>query len=801
MNRTRPRSAAATPWLVVSLAAALSGCGSKALPGDAPPAALRLVDVFKPAMVSGTARPAGGAAPSERVEWTFAAPDGGTSGFVAGTGVERLVAREGRLVGVSTTDYPLVAVERTSGLDDSDVLHAVEIRARVSAGSNLAVTFDSKEKVDFEEAVKLAKDFPFAMSTPIDAGGDMRTYTLQGRFPTDASDTRHVIIRPTDAAGATFEIESVRLVFRREHLAGIPSGVSWQGLKEIYKETVVARAPETIRVPQRLPGSPRLEFAVGTIEEEPVTFVVGVLPDGSREPERRVFARTITTPSRWEEASVDLAPWAGEKVTLSFALEAGRENAIGFWGAAAVRDVAGREEKAPRGIVLVQCDTLRPDHLDAYGYARPTAPTIARLANEGALFENCVAQATWTKVSSPSILTSTYPLTHGVRDFSDRLPAAAETLAETLRARGFATVSYSSVLFTGKFTNLHQGFETVHEQGSLVSTKASKSAREYVDRLLPWIEERRDVPFFAFLHVFDPHDPYEPHAPFDAMWADPKKKGEHESRSKKVREIIADPLMKRFGMPSRAELEQAGIDPEAYVAHDRDWYDGSIRAMDVEIGRLLERLRELGLEDDTLVVFTSDHGEEFLEHGRTFHGQTAYGELTRVPLVLRWPAGVPAGTRVAAPVESVDIMPTILDLARVAAPRAVQGRSLVPLVRGEAARAKPAFSEKAKTKENFAPPPHDTESYAVVDGGLKLVHHVDRGAAGGPEFELFDAASDPHDLKDLAAERPEEVARLKALLDAWRERAAVARIPPDDVTAGSVSADELERLRALGYVK
>ena len=161
--------------------------------------------------------------------------------------------------------------------------------------------------------------------------------------------------------------------------------------------------------------------------------------------------------------------------------------------------------------------------------------------------------------------------------------------------------------------------------------QARQIDREFIDRLSAWLETHKDAPFFAFLHVFDPHDPYEPNAPYNTVWADPLKKEEHETQLKEVKKIINEPLRQLFGMPTRDELKRAGFDPDALVNHDQDWYDGSIRGMDVEIARLVERLRDLGLDDRTLIVFLSDHGEEFLDHGRMFHGQTVYGELTQTP--------------------------------------------------------------------------------------------------------------------------------------------------------------------------
>jgi arylsulfatase A-like enzyme len=362
------------------------------------------------------------------------------------------------------------------------------------------------------------------------------------------------------------------------------------------------------------------------------------------------------------------------------------------------------------------------------------------------------------------------------------------------------------VLFTGQFSNLHQGFEELHEDGSVSTPGSSKTSREYVDRLRSWLERHRETPFFAFLHVFDPHDPYEPYRPYDDLWADPSRKDEHVRQSKAVRKFIKEPLRRLFGMPSREELIEAKFDPDAYVAYDRDWYDGSIRGMDVEIARLVETLRGLGLEDNTLILFLSDHGEEFLDHGRMFHGQSVYGELTQVPLIMRWPAGLSKGRVVDELVQSIDVMPTLLEISGLTVPEGVQGRSLTPLFSdaGNGAarwKVRPAITEKAiTTPDAGGPPPHDTESYAITDGQWKLIHNRTR-PRGGPEFELYDFVKDPLNKTDVAAQHPDVVARLAKALDGWKQMAATARLASDTEATKSLSPEQLQRLRSLGYIR
>jgi arylsulfatase A-like enzyme len=499
-------------------------------------------------------------------------------------------------------------------------------------------------------------------------------------------------------------------------------------------------------------------------------------------------------------------------VSLSLTATAEKAGTIAFWGAPAIRS---RQEPSsggpPQTVVLVQLDTLRTDHLDAYGYERKTAPTLTRLAGEGALFLHAVTQTGWTKAATPSVHTSLYPTTHGVHQIPDRLPASANTIAEAYRAAGFATASFSSVAFTGQLTNLHQGFEEVHESESTAGRagpRGAKTAREYVDRLAEWLEDRRDVPSFVYLHVFDPHSPYEPNKPFDTMWADPKGREQYLQQIETLKKFVKDPFLSQRGMATPEELKAAGIDPAAYIRYSKDWYDGSIRGMDAEIARLVEGIEELGLRDRTLVAFYADHGEEFHDHGGMWHGRNVYGEMMRVPLILWGPGHLPAGLKVEEPVQLIDVMPTLLETSGLPVPREAQGQSLRPLLaaRGGAGVAaanggwkrKPLVSEKHPFgSKEF---PSASESYAIVEGNWKLIRNVVR-PPGAPEFELYDFYQDPHDQKDLAAQNPEVVARLAKLLEGWQRMAKEARLKSDAETTQGMTAEQLDRLRSLGYVR
>jgi len=820
----RPRGA----WLppVVLIAAAAIACHRPASDGAKP---VRLVDTFDAKLVEGSSTKA---VPVPRTEWRFDGPAPGppaappppakpspapfpaTRGWEAGPGVAGLAVRDGLLVGRATTGFPILHVERTAGLENADQVHAVEIRLRASSGVNLSLTTSPAPTVDLPRQLALAESIPWVIKRPLLPGDKMQTYTITPPAPVSAPRIRHILLRPTDTAGADFAIESVRLVLRREHLASVPSGVSWQGLRGIFRETLVIRSPEAVRFDVTMPARPVLDLSIGTPEDAPVTFRVAVRRGDKETP---ILTRTVTSPYRWERQSVDVADLGGQSVSLSLSATSDKDGTIAFWGAPAVRSRAAKDSSSAgpaRTVILIQGDTLRKDHLDVYGYERPTAPALRRLAEEGALFDNAITQTSWTKAAVPSIMTSLYPSTHGVHQIPDRLPASATTIAEAFRQAGYATVSFASASFTGAFTNLHQGFEELHEVESTVGRAGppggnTKTSREYVDRLTEWLDYHRDVPAFVYLHFFDPHSPYEPYPPYGTMWADPKGREEYVRAQEVLKKFVTNAFLADRGMATRDELVKAGLDPAAFIRFSKDWYDGSIRGMDTEIARLVERMQELGMRDRSLVAFYADHGEEFHDHGRMWHGQSVYGEMVRVPLILWGPGRVPKGVKIEEPVELINLMPTLLEYADVPVPPGIQGQSLRPLLAaggrgggvaaaGSEWKRRPVIAEKQP--QGGAGHPLLTESYAIMDGNWKLVHNVARPPEMA-EFELFDFYKDPLDQKNVAADHPDAVERLGKQLEAWKRMATQAKLKPDSEETKGMSAEQLERLRSLGYVK
>jgi arylsulfatase A-like enzyme len=446
-------------------------------------------------------------------------------------------------------------------------------------------------------------------------------------------------------------------------------------------------------------------------------------------------------------------------------------------GVVAIRVVAPLVGR-PSGpnLLLISIDTLRADRLGAYGAPLPTSPTFdRRLAGEGVLFETAWSQSPKTTPSHMTLFTSLFPSVHGVELWDGTAPGHAlrpgiHTLAEVLRNAGYATAAFTGGAHMEGGWGFRQGFQVYEECDG-----------EELGRARRWLRRHADRPFFLFFHTYQVHDPYlPPLATVDRM------DGAYRGPLRDVvRELRNDPGA--WVDAHRRFWSAVDRDDPASVAFVSHLYDAGVLHMDeTTLAPLLEHLAALGRERDTLVVFTADHGEAFLEHGRFLHDDL-HAETLHVPLVFRLPGRLPAGHRVAAPVRLIDVMPTILDLLGVAGPPGMQGRSLAALARGggDAGDAPPVASE-------FSSPAHGRVYEALRAGGRTYV--VD----GGAEHLYADAA----EHEDVAAREPATLAALRAELDAWRAacRARAATLgPPGDVL---VPRDEnVQRLRALGYIE
>jgi arylsulfatase A-like enzyme len=431
--------------------------------------------------------------------------------------------------------------------------------------------------------------------------------------------------------------------------------------------------------------------------------------------------------------------------------------------------------QAPPNVVLIVIDTLRTDGIGCYGAGRNTSPHIDALASEGIRFARAYSTAPWTKPAVASILTGLYPSAHGADDLRVPLPWKVSTLAEILGENGYATAAVVSHTLIGSRHQYQQGFDKylqpkVLRTRELSTDHVTTSALRFVRQLA-----ERDGPFFLFVHYFDPHYPYMPRP--------------------EVGYAGAGVGRLQGGEPVKDLVEMLPSMTPEELAFVRALYDEEIHFTDAGVGRLLDGLSEAGLADETLVVLTADHGEEFGERGWIGHTRTLYEELVRVPMILRLPGGDHAGRVVETPVSVVDVAPTVLDLAGIGAPEsAFHGRSLLPALGAEPAE--PAGAA-VLVEVDYEPPRADAKFPRLHRRALVLGRHkLIRDELSG-RVELYDVISDPHERDDRAAAQPEVVRALQDEMDRQLELL--------DAGSGAgerleLSPEQLEHLRALGYV-
>ncbi|MBW2268524.1 MAG: sulfatase [Deltaproteobacteria bacterium] len=420
--------------------------------------------------------------------------------------------------------------------------------------------------------------------------------------------------------------------------------------------------------------------------------------------------------------------------------------------------------EAPPNLLLVSIDTLRADKLEVYGQRRPTSPAIAAFAAQGLVVETALSTSPWTLPAHASLLTGLYPSRHGVRSMLHGLPAAVEPLAERLAAAGYHTGAIVNSRYLANRYGWHRGFDAFEH---VPETAGRIAPTEVHGKAVAWLEAVRERPFFLFLHYYDVHSDYR-------------------SLPRYERELV-----RRYKGPVNGSTKQLLRYERGEVVFDNqgkrnlvDRYVAGIRQMDDGVGALLAKLDELGLVENTLVVLTSDHGEEFLEHDGVLHGRTLHEEVVRVPLILRGP-GVPIGQELGGLASLVDVVPTVLSLLGLPAPAEVDGVDLSQYFTAGLPAERSVFSEADHKNER------NDALRGIRRGDWKLV--LDRFNG---ELALYDLAADPGERDDVSERRPEVVRELRAGLDAFMARPAVA----ESRVLDGLQPRELEQLRALGYL-
>lgn len=432
-------------------------------------------------------------------------------------------------------------------------------------------------------------------------------------------------------------------------------------------------------------------------------------------------------------------------------------------------------------VLVIVADALRADRLSGYGHSEHQTPNLDDLARDGVLYRHMSAQASWTLPSMATLFTSLYPSSHNTNSDEAQLPDSVITLPEVLQAQGYHTAGISVNPYVSSEFNFQQGFDELEFLKANVPDFASRTESRFFahgimlsmlelvappavhlrNRLTPdaetvgaralsWLEADQVSPFFLFLFYLDPHDPYCAH-PYDGTCV--------------------------------ARRETPDPSPEQ-VSLVLELYDGEVTFFDAHLGEFLDELKARGLYDDLLIVFTADHGEEFIDHGGWWHGQTLYEEVLAVPLIVKYPGSAYAGLVDDELARTLDVAPTVLDAVGLPIPEPMQGVSLQP---GAAApRAEFSFAELGDTGT----------VRAIRIRNQKLIVAPEPSPRDLPTEALYDLQIDPGEQENLARAHPDTVRLLRAKLDdviAFAQAHAVA------TQSGVLDPATEERLRNLGY--
>lgn len=475
-------------------------------------------------------------------------------------------------------------------------------------------------------------------------------------------------------------------------------------------------------------------------------------------------------------------------------------------------------KKTPNVLMLL-VDTLRADHLGVYGYPRDTSPTIDRLAADSVLFSHCVATSSWTKPATASLLTGLYPASHGQHTTTSVLPPGVPMLPGAMGGEGYRTAYIVTNPFAAERFGFGQQVDFYREanrlpvhartslffllnelehwvpgrglpQGSLTEPFRAVLADGFgYDRggatggawanemLLGWIDKRRGQPFFAYVHYLEPHEPYDPAPEFRDRFVDPEFSGPAPA-------IPPGPVLNLVRMPP---LEASEPLPAESRQHMIDLYDAEIAEFDSRLGDLLQALEERGLYDETLIVLTSDHGEEFYEHSAWGHHHTPYQGLLQVPMILKLPRQERAGLVVEGLCRQIDVLPTLLGLLGDPAWPGLQGADLSGAIRRGERRLQPRWAV-AETYEG-----DDRYASAYIEDELKLIYVH----AGGEAWQLFDLSTDPGEQRSLGSEMAADLERMKHELSLNLDNLSRLGIESEE---RELSAEEIRQLEALGYL-
>lgn len=571
-----------------------------------------------------------------------------------------------------------------------------------------------------------------------------------------------------------------------------------QGLRQSFKskddqrDAVVLPAPSSLRYYVEVPSSGCLAFAAVAAENisnpaasQAVIKVELTRAEGGAA--ELLLDKPVTT-AAFTAYSVDLSSHAGQVVRLELRVEGpvGARVALSDLAlrAAPPARMEAASRKAKNAIVLL-IDTQRADKLSTYGKTRVKSPVFDKVATEATVFERCQSVSNWTKPACASVLTGQYPDTHKTRGHSSVLGKSVKMASDIFQGAGFATAAFIANGYLASEFGFNRGW---NQYVNFIRENKNSEAESVFKTALEFITANKDKPFFTYIQTIDPHVPYDPPeedlklydaAPYDGPVA-------NRSTGNLLEDI------------KRGRVKMEGRDKQRLEA----LYDGEVTYHDRHLGHFLDALAKLGVLDDTVIVITADHGEEFFEHESVGHGHTLYQELIHVPLAIRAPGIVPAGRRIADPTSVTDVLPTVLEATGVEVPKHVEGRSLL-----ESARGILPNPFNASFSAFFSEADDRNLQWSAVKGDFKL------RMKGPASTYLHQLANDPGEKEDVDTRYPIALRALRILHGQFVGAPDKAAWLSDQISAQVVGGNKAQeekaevpddlkaQLKALGYMQ
>lgn len=666
----------------------------------------------------------------------------------------------------------------------TDDVGEIVVRARATKGKHFSLGWSPKAQPELP--------WRWRVDIPLIADGEFHNYSINARNALrrgldEGKELHFLALQASDVPGDRVEVDFIRFLSTHSKYLRRPRDLAYESIAGEMRSVMSMLPRQTLEFSAHIPDQdPQLSFGTAVIGKgSRIRFGVQVV-SGTKATE--LHNETIDDPAAWHDANYDLKQWAGQEVALRLTVD-GEAGSVGLWSSPVVY---GRPAQ-PLRVVIVLEDALRADHLSLYGYDRKTSPFKEELLkSQGAVFVRARSQDNVTRSSLPSMMTSMLPSVTGVWGFADMLRPEFLTLAEVMRQQGFATGSFVQNSNAGPASGLQQGFDVTADWTVRGTTETLLES----EQLWRWLRTHKDRNTFAYLHIVDPHGAYEPPAPYDEFYRQLEDDGQH-------------PLK-----------HDASLDAE-YVKSPspqtrKALYDGEIRHNDERLRKFFAQLQAEGLFDDTLFIFTADHGEHFGEHGVFAHNPPGHVQVTGVPLILFHKQKIPQRLRVEEPVQLLDVMPTILDFAGVDTSGLVmQGDSLVDLIEGRNPdywKSRVIASEEVTARDRV----NDSRNRGLrVFGSLYYGNwHFIASRMFWPRrgylpeslrLKVFNQAEDPQEVQPLKRFFPDAYLRyrytsgLNELQTIGED--AQRRFRGTSQTDYEFDPDTLEHLKALGYVE